>query len=252
MRIQYIGLAGKARVGKDTIADHLVSAHGFRKVAFSDELYKQVSVAFNVPQDFLRAVETKEEPTGAMSLINCTDPAFNGVARQKIEADLKEGVLSCGTGGSFDYLPLSPRWILQVWGTEYRRAQDWDYWIKEADLELQRLCEQAGGQTVKVVNTTVRFQNEADYIRQVVKGRIWHVWRGDIRSVNPHVSERQLEKEPGDQEIYNNSTIERLQFGTTYLLGHPALSLVRLENADYPEPGQYPTDYPEPEAFAHG
>jgi hypothetical protein len=66
------------------------------------------------------------------------------------------------------------------------------------------------------VNTTCRFPNEQEWIHQK-HGNVWHVWRNDIRAVNPHPSENQLSKLPGEREIYNNDTIERLYRGVDLL-----------------------------------
>ncbi len=43
-----IGLHGRARCGKDTIADHLVACHGFRKVSFAAPIREMACKIFGV------------------------------------------------------------------------------------------------------------------------------------------------------------------------------------------------------------
>ena len=54
------------------------------------------------------------------------------------------------------------RWILQHYGTEYRRAQDPDYWVNKVEETIWGFH----GEQIVVV-TDVRFANEADLIREL-------------------------------------------------------------------------------------
>lgn len=58
--------------------------------------------------------------------------------------------------------PYTPeiRMFLQWWGTELRRAQDEDYWVKKG----MALADEASGYSHLVVVTDVRFANEAKAI----------------------------------------------------------------------------------------
>jgi hypothetical protein len=47
-----IGIGGKLRSGKDTVADHLVSAHGFTKLGTSSPLLRAALVLDPVIPDF--------------------------------------------------------------------------------------------------------------------------------------------------------------------------------------------------------
>jgi hypothetical protein len=129
--MQIIGLHGPARAGKDTIADYLVSQYDFLKFAFSDALYREVADAYALPdENLLRGEATKEVTTLRMSLDRCADPVFAELARSAI--------LEAHQGLAFPrHIGLSPRWVLQQWGTEYRRAQDPNYWVKQGDLWMQ-------------------------------------------------------------------------------------------------------------------
>lgn len=59
--------------------------------------------------------------------------------------------------------PEGIRWILQHYGTEFRRVQDPDYWVKKAQGYIEEL-DQVG---YVVVVTDVRFDNEATMIKDL-------------------------------------------------------------------------------------
>lgn len=68
--------------------------------------------------------------------------------------------------------PVEIRKLLQWWGTEYRRAEDPDYWSKKGIAEAVRL--DAGKHIQLVVITDVRFANEALAI-QDAGGKVYEV-----------------------------------------------------------------------------
>lgn len=45
-RMKLIGLIGRARVGKDTVAEHLRTYHGFSQYAFATPIKDTLTVAF--------------------------------------------------------------------------------------------------------------------------------------------------------------------------------------------------------------
>lgn len=125
-----IGLLGPANAGKDTVADMLCEAiPGLRKVSFADALYEEVSQAFGVRVDKLRDRRTKEEPTPGLGLLTCRESGFHPLLE--------------------DARAYSPREILELWGTQYRRAQQEDYWVRQA-LQVQP----------PVIHPDVRFPDE--------------------------------------------------------------------------------------------
>lgn len=124
-----IGLLGPANAGKDTVADMLCEAiPGLRKVAFADALYEEVSQAFGVSVAQLRDRRTKEEPMAELVPLACREAGFLPL---------------------LDDHAYSPREILELWGTQYRRAQQENYWVLRA-LETQP----------PVVHPDVRFLDE--------------------------------------------------------------------------------------------
>lgn len=219
-----IGLSGPARVGKDSIADVLVVQHGFTRFSFSDALYKEVSKAFDVTIEELQDAATKEDPTALLAISRSSDPTFIA-AMAAIDEDLEA--------------PRSPRWILQRWGTDYRRKQQADYWIQQADQWLAKFQERERLSLAQalidndtgyegspgVVNTSVRFENEREWIKEC-GGEVWHVVR---RARLPHLetagyaSEQGLEPETGDKIFYNHGSIEAIGAAVQLLIGGNAI-----------------------------
>jgi hypothetical protein len=221
------------RCGKDTVADYLVAQHDFLKFAFSDGLYREVAAAFRLADEsLLRDVDTKEKDLRVLALHNCTDPLFVDVATCRLDREYPEKLLyPTGT-------PLSPRWVLQTWGTDYRRAQDPDYWVKQSkqfvesflDVVHAARAKLAAGQPLSaddenalsvqgLVNTTVRFPNELDFIRGL-GGEVWHIYRreAEAKHRDTYVSEQRLPVAEPDRELYNNSTIDKLHTAVSILL----------------------------------
>lgn len=180
-----IGVTGIRGAGKDTLAGMLGELYGFRRIAFADRLYQEVADAFGVTIEFLQNRELKEQLRPELGLSLCKNPAFIRVA---------EAALLAQDGNS-------ARAVLQVWGTEYRRAIDDDYWLRAAQLQML----QTPG---PVVITDVRYRNEADLLRdmggmlvRVVRPAIYAAWETDPRSQHP--SERDLLLYPVNHTFYN-------------------------------------------------
>ncbi len=176
--ITLVALTGLAGSGKDTVADVLVEQRGFVKLAFADALRKEVAAAFDIDPIHLTQRETKEHPISALTLYRCLDIGFS---------DCIAGVFNAaGLSPKLLHVPRSPRQILQWWGTEYRRAQDPDYWIKKTCQAIAILAECGRD---RIVISDCRFENEADMVRRL-DGSIWQVVRPGIAPVaGAHISE---------------------------------------------------------------
>jgi hypothetical protein len=204
-----LGLAGRAGAGKDTVADYLVSRYGFVKFSFSDALYREVADAFQVGEPLLRERDTKEVPSRLLQLGLCQDPRFFDLAKTF----------------AAENVPLSPRQVLQWWGTEYRRAQDPNYWVNQADqwvYNLWAMYQYPEQRPQLFVNTSVRFPNEREWVHKFTNGQVWHIRRGDAGTVHAHVSETPLDIWEYERELYNNDTIDRLHRGIELLLSTQA------------------------------
>lgn len=218
-----LGLAGPAGSGKDTAADYLSRRYGFVKFSFSDALYREVALAFNLEDEsLLRDRATKEVPTERLALCMCDDIAFVDLARRLANDDMLTAT---------DGAPLSPRQILQWWGTEYRRKQDPNYWIKEADRWLKglhRVFPYPEQMPQHFVNTSVRFENERAWVQSFANGNVWHLHRDGADPVHAHESEAGLRVLDGERELWNNHTIDYLEMGVDQLLRTSA-QFVRME-----------------------
>ncbi|WP_414159867.1 deoxynucleotide monophosphate kinase [Pseudomonas sp. BNK-45] len=173
MKPLLIGLAGPARSGKSTAADHLVRNHLLEHYAFADPLRSGLMEIFNLdPDDF--------------------------------EGERKEQTLA--------WLGRSPRELMQSMGTEWARQMVHpDVWVRIAEQNLNYL-QNSLSSVVGFVVSDVRFENEAEFIRQR-GGTIIHIRRHDAPPVNPHISEAGVQHRQGDLSIYNNRSLEafRLQ-----------------------------------------
>jgi hypothetical protein len=233
--MRLIGLAAPMRCGKDTVADYLVAQHDFLKFSFSDALYREVAAAYGLDDEsLLRDAETKESDTAQLALSSCRDPEF---ARACLRAvGLRDDELAGAEVPPFILQWRSPRWVLQMWGTEYRRAQDPDYWINRAndfieaflfayqvaalkDAESRTEADLGVLNVQGLVNTSVRFPNELDFIRSR-GGEVWHIYRreAEAKHRDTYVSEQRLPVAEPDRELYNNSTIDKLHTAVSILL----------------------------------
>lgn len=105
-----------------------------------------------------------------------------------------------------DWLGKSPRQLMQTLGTEWGRGlvRD-DFWLTLA----MRKVDQIRNNGLHAVITDCRFENEASTVR-ANGGVVWHIRRGEVKSVNTHVSEAGVAFQPGDKIIDNNGTIADL------------------------------------------
>lgn len=141
-----IGVCGFIGAGKDTVADYLVNLHGFRRDSFAGSLKDAVAAVFGWDRVLLEgrtkhSREWREQPDAWWS---------DRLGR-----------------------PVTPRWILQQWGTEVcRRGFHDDIWIASLENKL-RSCQD------DVVISDCRFPNEIQAIKSAGGVVIW-VQRGPL------------------------------------------------------------------------
>jgi hypothetical protein len=176
-----IGLVGLIGSGKDTVAECLVRDHGFHRDSFAKSLKDAVSVIFGWNRDLLEG--TTQESRMWRERI---DPYWSNKLDRAV----------------------TPRYILQHWGTEVMRGHFHDsIWIDSFTARY------TGG---KIVLSDTRFINEIKTIRDL-KGKVVLVRRGPIptqqemqeRSV--HQSEWNWIGQKFDYEIDNSGNLEDLK-----------------------------------------
>ena len=140
-----IGICGFIGSGKDTIADYLVNSHGFRRESFANTLKDAVSAVFGWDRTLLEG-RTKQAREW----------------REQVDPWWAERL------GMPD---LTPRWILQYWGTEVcRKSFHDDIWIASLENKLRNSKD-------NVVISDCRFPNEINAIKSA-GGIVIRVKRG--------------------------------------------------------------------------
>src|SRR5690606_6088157 len=110
-----VGLVGRAGAGKDTCGQILADAYAFATVAFADALRRELIDAFGMDPRLFADRMTKERVLPGLALGRANDPRFIELMRT-LGKDLTR--------------PRSPRALMRLWGTQYRRALDGDnYWL---------------------------------------------------------------------------------------------------------------------------
>ena len=206
--MRLVGLAGYAGVGKDTVARILAEEHGFRPFSFSDTLYPEVSTAFGVDIGWLQDRAVKDSPRPEMAFAASKEEKFADLAAHVVMGAKPGDTISLKRYVEEFRLPRTPRLVLQLWGTEYRRAQDPAYWVKKAEEFVNR----AWAPPLpfpSLVNTSVRFPNEVAFIRRC-GGEVWNVVR-HIERPNDHIAEKGLEESMIDRTILNTGTLDELR-----------------------------------------
>ena len=142
-----VGVCGFIGSGKDTVADYLVNFHEFRRESFASTLKDAVANVFGWDRTMLegrtaQAREWREQ----------VDPWW---------------------AARLDMPTLTPRWVLQYWGTEVcRKSFHDDIWIASLENKLRNSQD-------NVVISDCRFPNEITSIRNVGGKIIW-VQRGNL------------------------------------------------------------------------
>jgi len=107
-----IGVCGFIGSGKDTVADYLTNFHGFRRESFANSLKDAVSMVFGWDRTMLEG-RTKQ----AREWREQVDPWW---------------------ANRLNMPNLTPRWILQYWGTEVcRQGFHDDMWIASLENKLR-------------------------------------------------------------------------------------------------------------------
>jgi hypothetical protein len=144
-----VGICGLIGSGKDTVADYLVNFHEFRRESFASTLKDAVSAVFGWDRTMLEG-RTKEAREW----------------REEVDQWWAERL---------DMPTLTPRWVLQYWGTEVcRKSFHDDIWIASLENKLRNSRD-------NIVISDCRFPNEIASIKNA-GGKILWVRRGELPS----------------------------------------------------------------------
>jgi hypothetical protein len=140
-----IGIAGFQGSGKDTIADYLCNIYGFKRDSFAATLKDAVAAVFGWDRELLEG-RTKESRAW----------------REQVDTWWADRL---------NMPNLTPRLVLQLWGTEVaRKAFHDDTWIASLEHKLQKSHND-------IVITDVRFPNEIQAVKNA-GGIVIRVVRG--------------------------------------------------------------------------
>lgn len=123
-----ISISGLIGSGKDTAADYLCTVHGFKRMSFGASLKDAVAVIFNWDRELLEgSTKTSRE------------------WREQVDT---------WWAARLNIPHLTPRWVLQQWGTEVaRKAFHDEIWVASVENKLLNVKED-------IVITDCRFPNE--------------------------------------------------------------------------------------------
>ena len=144
-----IAIAGFIGSGKDTAAEYLINNHNFTKLSFAGSLKDAVSAVFGWDRVLLEG-ETLESRQW----------------REQIDPWWAERL---------DMPNLTPRWVLQYWGTEVcRQGFHPDIWVASLENKILK-CEG------NIVITDARFANELNVVKKL-NGKLIRIERGELPS----------------------------------------------------------------------
>ena len=198
-----IGICGLIGAGKDTIADYLVNIHEFRRESFANTLKDAAAAVFSWDRTLLEG-RTRE----AREWREQVDPWW----AERLEIPT-----------------LTPRWVLQYWGTDVLRNHFHDdIWIASLENKLRKTTDDIVISDCRFPNEIKAIKNQGGIVIRVVRGddpdwmshaknymagphRIgWAIGKDALTKAGIHASEYSWAATEFDAVIDNNSTIDNL------------------------------------------
>lgn len=188
-----IGVCGLIGSGKDTIADYLVNIHEFRRDSFAATLKDAVSAVFGWDRNMLEgrtrsSREWREQP----------DEWWTERLGQQI----------------------TPRYILQQWGTEVcRRGFHDDIWIASLENKLRNSRDNVVISDCRFPNEIAAIRSQGGYVIRVVRGPDPDWFRAardcmingtELPGNLPHASEWAWASTDFDRVVQNQGSLDEL------------------------------------------
>ena len=199
-----IGVTGFIGSGKDTVANYLTTFHGYKRISFAGTLKDSVASVFGWDRDMLEGTT-------------------------KSSREWREQ-LDLWWSKRLGIPELTPRWVLQQWGTEVcREGFHNDIWVASVENQLRKAKD-------NIVITDCRFNNEIEAIKnaggitiRVERGEkpewydsaiaynrgpnsnsLWSISKSKLDRLKIHASEYSSVGLQHDYYLNNNSTIDDL------------------------------------------
>ena len=197
-----IGVVGFISSGKDTIADYLVNIHQFRRESFANTLKDACAAVFQWDRELLEG-RTKQS---------------------RAWREQRDEWWSNRLGRD-----ITPRWVLQYWGTEvFRQGFHDDIWIASLENKLRKTTDdvvisdcrfpneinaikQAGGKVIRVVRgPDPEWYSVAEAVHAGPTHTAWSLSKTALSKYNIHASETAWVGTNFDAVIDNNGTMDHL------------------------------------------
>jgi len=198
-----IGVCGLIGAGKDTIADYLVNVHEFRRESFANTLKDAVAAVFGWDRTLLEG-RTKQGRQW----------------REQVDTWWAERL---------NIPHLTPRWVLQYWGTDVLRNHFHDdIWVASLENKLRKSTDDIVISDCRFPNEIRAIKNQGGIVIRVVRGEEpiwmdaaraymsgpstigWALGKNVLDTCNIHASEYSWTATNFDAIIDNNGTIDNL------------------------------------------
>jgi len=199
-----VGFVGFIGSGKDTAADYLVNFHGYRRDSFANTLKDAVACVFGWDRTLLegRTNEAREW-------------------REQVDAWWAERL---------NMPNLTPRLMLQLWGTEVCRTgfHD-DIWIASLENKMRKTTDNIVISDVRFPNEIKAIHNAGGIVVRIKRGAdpdwydaavsanagpdanpTWSLSKAKLAQLKIHASETAWVGKDIDHTVYNDTTIDAL------------------------------------------
>lgn len=198
-----IGFVGFIGSGKDTAADYLVNFHGFRRDSFASSLKDAISVIFSWDRTLMEG-RTKESREW----------------RERVDTWWADRL---------NIPNLTPRWVMQYWGTEVcRHGFHDDIWIASVENRMRKTTDnivisdvrfpneimaihKSGGKVVRIKRgSDPEWYQDAVNVNSGPSNMTWAISKSRLEELKIHASETSWVGGDIDYTIYNDSTIDNM------------------------------------------